>query len=67
MVERKYGKVRRIWAFDRGITGEDNPAAIRKRDEPYLVGTPRSQMKRLEAGLLRDDWTAVRSDEVKSQ
>jgi len=31
MVERKYGKARRIWVFDRGIVSEENLAAIRKR------------------------------------
>jgi transposase len=60
MVERKYGKARRIWVFDRGIVSEENLAAIRKRGGQYLVGTPRSQMKRFEAELLKDDWTQVR-------
>ncbi|HLI84273.1 MAG TPA: transposase, partial [Bryobacteraceae bacterium] len=45
MVERKYGKARRIWVFDRGIVSEENLAAIRKPDGQYLTGTPRSQMK----------------------
>jgi len=66
MVERKYGKARRIWVFDRGIVSEENLAAIRKRDGQYLTGTPRSQMKRFEAELLKDDWTQVRPEvEVK--
>jgi transposase len=66
MVERKYGKARRIWVFDRGIVSEENLAAIRKRDGQYLVGTPRSQMKRFETELLKDDWTRVRPEvEVK--
>jgi transposase len=66
MVERKYGKARRIWVMDRGIVSEENLAAIRKRGGQYLVGTPRRQMKRFEAELLKDDWTQVRPDvEVK--
>jgi transposase len=66
MVERKYGKARRIWVFDRGIVSEENLAAIRKRDGQYLTGTPRSQMKRFEAELLKEDWTRVRPEvEVK--
>ena len=66
MVERKYGKARRIWVFDRGIVSEENLAAIRKRGGQYLVGTPRSQMKQFEAELLKDDWTQVRPEvEVK--
>jgi transposase len=67
MVERKYGQARRIWVFDRGMVSEENLAAIRKRGGQYLVGTPRSQMKRFEAELLKkEDWTQVRPEvEVK--
>src|SRR5712691_1092886 len=66
MVERKYGKARRIWVMDRGIVSEENLAAIRKRGGQYLVGMPRRQMKRFEAELLKEDWTQVRPDvEVK--
>src|ERR1700692_3544998 len=66
MVERKYGKARRIWVFDRGIVSEENLQAIRKREGQYLVGTPRSQMKQFEAELLKEDGTRVRPEvEVK--
>jgi transposase len=66
MVERKYGRARRIWVFDRGIVSEENLQAIRKRGGQYLVGTPRSQMKQFEAELLKDDWTQVRPEvEIK--
>lgn len=66
MVERKYGRARRIWVMDRGIVSEENLAAIRKRGGQYLVGTPRSQMKQFEAELLKDDWIRVRPEvEVK--
>jgi transposase len=66
MVERKYGKARRIWVMDRGIVSEQNLAAIRRRGGQYLVGTPRSQMKQFEAELLKDDWVRVRPEvEVK--
>jgi transposase len=67
IVERKYGKARRIWVFDRGIVSETNLAAIRKRQGQYLVGTPRSQMKHFEAELLnKEGWFQVRPEvEVK--
>ena len=66
MVERKYGKARRIWVFDRGIVSEENLAAIRNRGGQYLTGTPRSQMKQFEAELLKEDWTRVRPEvEIK--
>jgi hypothetical protein len=52
--------------MDRGIVSEENLAAIRKRGGPYLVGTPRRQMKKFEAELLQGDWMQVRPDvEVK--
>ena len=67
MVERKYGKARRIWVFDRGIVSEENLEAIRKRGGQYLVGTPRSQMKQFETELLhKEGWNQVRPEvEVK--
>lgn len=66
MVERKYGKARRIWVMDRGMVSEENLQAIRRRGGRYLVGTPRSLMKQFETELLQDDWTQVRPDvEVK--
>jgi transposase len=66
MVERKYGRARRIWVFDRGIVSEENLAAIRKRGGQYLVGTPRSQLKRFAADLVKENWTCVRPEvEVK--
>src|SRR5216683_1522044 len=60
MVERKYGKARRIWVMDRGIVSEENLVAIRKRGGQYLVGTPRRQMKRFEAELLKDRYKMER-------
>ena len=66
MVERKYGKARRIWVMDRGIVSEENLEAIRKRGGYYLVGTPRRQMKQFETELLQDNWIQVRPQvEVK--
>src|SRR3954467_4707627 len=66
MLERKYGKARRIWVFDRGIVSEENLQAIGKGGGQYLVGTPRRQMKQFEQELLKDDWLHVRPDvEVK--
>ena len=66
MVERKYGKARRIWVLDRGIVSEENLAAIRKRGGQYLVGAPRSQMKQWEQELVKEDWTRVQPEvEVK--
>jgi len=66
MVERKYGRARRIWVFDRGIVSEANLAALRKRGGQYLVGTPRSKLKGMERQLLEGPWTQVR-EQVEAQ
>lgn len=60
MVERKYGRARRIWVFDRGIVSEENLASLRKRGGQYLVGTPRSKLKEVKRELLQGTWTEVR-------
>jgi transposase len=62
MVERKYGKARRIWVFDRGVVSEDNLQALRKRSGQYLVGTPRAKLKQFEKQLLDGEWNQIRPD-----
>jgi transposase len=61
-VERKHGKARRVWVFDRGVVSEENLAAIRRRGGQYLVGTPRRKLKEFEAELLKDDFEQVRPE-----
>jgi transposase len=66
MVERKYGKARRVWVFDRGVVSEENLEALRRRGAQYLVGTPRAKLKQFEQPLLAEGWEQVRPDvEVK--
>ena len=67
MVERKYGKARRVWVFDRGIISEENLEALRRRGGQYLVGTPRAKLKQFEQRLLESSgWEQVRPEvEVK--
>lgn len=65
-VERKHGKARRVWIFDRGVVSEENLGAIRKRGGQYLVGTARSKLKQFEQELLKDDFEKIRPEvEVK--
>jgi transposase len=65
-VERKHGKARRVWIFDRGVVSEENLVAIRKRGGQYLVGTARSKLKQFEKELLKDDFEKIRPEvEVK--
>ncbi|TFH55437.1 MAG: IS1634 family transposase, partial [Gemmatimonadales bacterium] len=65
-MEKKYGKADRVWVMDRGMTSEENLEFLRERKSHYLVGTPKSDLKKFEAALLKDDWTMVREGlEVK--
>ncbi len=62
VVERKYGKARRVWVFDRGIVSEENLRTLRRRGAQYLVGTPRSKLKDFEQELVGENWERVRPE-----
>jgi len=62
-IETQYGKARRVWVMDRGIPTEEVLARMRTADEPpvqYLVGTPKGQLGKLEAELLKLPWQQAR-------
>ena len=59
-MEEKYGVAERIWVMDRGMVSEANIAFLRERRARYLVGTPKSWLRRHEAALLeRTSWQEV--------
>jgi Transposase DDE domain len=60
-METRYGLAQRIWVMDRGMTSEDNLDWLRQTGRRYLVGTPKSELKKW-AGALAEarDWQAVR-------
>jgi transposase len=55
MVERKYGKARRIWVMDRGVPTEAVLAEMRNSDPPvqYLVGTPKGRLNEENLAAIR--------------
>ncbi|MBI4332232.1 MAG: IS1634 family transposase [Chloroflexi bacterium] len=65
-IEAQYGPANRIWAMDRGMVSEDNLEHLRERGQRYIVGTPKSQLRRFEKELLSKEWQEVREGlEVK--
>ena len=65
-MERRYGKSDRIWVMDRGMVSEGNIEFLRKEGRRYIVGTPKSMLKKFEAEVLKDDWNTIRDGlEVK--
>ena len=67
LMEKKYGQAKRIWVLDRGMISEDNLDFLRERQARYLVGTPKSQLKRFEQPLVeQENWAQVQDGvEVK--
>lgn len=67
-IESHYGRARRVWIMDRGIPTEEVLEEMRNSDREifYLVGTPRSKVRRYERKWLDLPWQKVReSVEVK--
>jgi len=60
VMESKYGKANRIWVMDRGMVSEDNIEFMQERGARYLVGTPKSMLRKFEQELLAKDWEEVR-------
>ena len=58
-VEKIYGRANRIWVMDRGMVSEENVEYLRKEGRRYIVGTPKSQLRKYERELLSKDWKQV--------
>ena len=60
-MEARYGLAQRIWVMDRGMTSEDNLEWLRAGGRRYLVGTPKSELRKW-ARQIADarDWHTVR-------
>jgi len=65
-MQNKYGKAERIWVMDRGMVSEENIEVLQDCGARYLVGTPKSMLRKFEHELLDKDWQEVhRGVEVK--
>lgn len=65
-IEGQYGAADRIWVMDRGMVSEETVAFLREEGRRYILGTPKSSLRRFEQPLLEEDWETVREGlEVK--
>ena len=65
-MECRYGRSDRIWVMDRGMVSEDNIEFLREGRRRYIVGTPKSMLKKFEQEILKEDWHSIRDGlEVK--
>lgn len=66
-MESRHGRADRIWVMDRGMVSEGNLDWLREGKRRYLVGTPKSELRRFARELReKKSWSAVRDGlEVK--
>jgi hypothetical protein len=58
-IEKLHGRAQRIWVLDRGLVSEENVEFLKQGQRRYIVGTPKSMLKRYERELLAADWRPV--------
>jgi transposase len=58
-MERRYGRADRIWVMDRGMVSQENVELLRRDNRRYIIGTPKSMLRRFEAQLLSERWDKV--------
>jgi transposase len=59
-MESRYGSADRIWVMDRGMTSEENIDFLKLGNRKYIIGTPKSELKRFEKELLSKNWATIR-------
>jgi len=60
-LEARYGLAQRIWVMDRGLVSEETLTWLRAGGRRYLVGTPKSALRRWTRQLAEArDWQVVR-------
>lgn len=62
-MEARYGMADRIWVMDRGMTSAENLAWLQQTKRRYLVGTPKSELRKWSRQIAEArDWRTVRED-----
>src|SRR5262245_31744923 len=66
-MEARHGALGRVWIADRGMASKENLAWLRETGRRYIIGAPKSELKRFAAPLAAAaGWRQVREDvEVK--
>jgi len=58
-MEAKYGKAQGIWVLDRGMVSQEHIEYLQRGGRRYIVGTPKSLLKKFEQELLAEDWQQI--------
>src|SRR2546426_6278238 len=60
-MEARYGLAKRIWVMDRGMMSADNVAWLKETGRRYLIGTPKSDLRKWAREIAEaTDWKSVR-------
>ena len=64
-MEARHGVLGRVWITDRGMASADNLAWLRQTGRRYIIGAPKSELKKFGSELARqDDWRTVQEGVV---
>ena len=58
-LESLYGKSDRVWIMDRGMVSQSNLKLVGAEGRRYIIGTPKSQLRKFEQHLVEKDWQEV--------
>lgn len=58
-MEKRYGQADRVWVMDRGMVSAANIEFLKEGGRRYIVGTPKTMLRRYEKQLIASDWNAV--------
>jgi transposase len=62
MLEARYGKADRVWVMDRGMVSDDLLAWMRETGRSYVVGCPKSELKKHKDVITKSKgWRPLRS------
>lgn len=66
-MEQRHGTVGKVWCMDRGMVSSENIAWLKDTGRRYILGTPKSELKKWEAALTdKTSWREIREGiEVK--
>jgi transposase len=60
-MEKRYGIAQRVWVMDRGMSSADNVAWLQETGRRYLIGAPKSELKKWSRAIADErDWQSVR-------
>ncbi len=58
-MEQRYGAADRIWVMYRGMVSENNIEFLSQNHRRYIIGTPKSLLKKFEREILSENWQRI--------